>query len=100
DYLAKLKALLARIDPPWFSDHLSWGRTPGGVHLHDLLPLPYTKEAIAHGVENVKRVQGTMERPFALENVSSYMTHAEDEMPEHAFVTEVVERADCGLLLD
>jgi uncharacterized protein len=100
DYLTKLKALVARIDPPWFSDHLSWGRAPGGLHLHDLLPMPYTKESIALVVENVKRVQGTVERPFALENVSSYMTYDEDEMPEWDFVSEVLERADCGLLFD
>ena len=62
--------------------------------------MPYTREAVAHVVERVKRVQGTMERPFAVENVSSYMTYPEDEMPEWEFVAEVVERADCGLLLD
>ena len=98
-YVAKLKALVARLDPPWFSDHLCWGRAPG-VHLHDLMPMPYTREAVDLVVENVKRVQGTVERPFALENVSSYMTHPEDEIPEWDFVCEVVERADCGLLLD
>jgi uncharacterized protein (UPF0276 family) len=100
DYLTRLSALVTRLDPPWVSDHLCWGRAPGGVHLHDLLPLPYTREAIAHVVENVKRVQGTLERPFALENVASYMTHASSEMPEWDFVAEVAERADCGLLLD
>jgi uncharacterized protein len=62
--------------------------------------MPYTKEAVRHVVENVKRVQGTVERPFALENVSSYMTHPEDEMPEWEFLSEVIERADCGLLFD
>lgn len=100
DYLRRLKGLVTRLDPPWFSDHLCWGRAPRGVHLHDLLPMPYTKEAASHVVENVKRVQGTIERPFALENVSSYMAYPEDDMPEWAFVAEVIERADCGLLLD
>lgn len=98
-YLIQLKRLLSRMDPPWVSDHVCWGRAPG-VHLHDLLPLPYTREAIAHVVERVKRVQGFLERPFALENVSSYMTFRDDEMPEWEFVAEVVEKADCGLLLD
>jgi len=98
-YVARLKTLLARIDPPWFSDHLCWARAPG-VHLHDLLPLPYTREAITHVVERVKRVQGMLERPFALENVSSYMTFRADEMPEWEFYAEVAEKADCGLLLD
>lgn len=98
-HLGKLAALAARLDPPWISDHLCWGRAPG-VHIHDLLPLPYTREALAHVVERVKRVQGTLERPFALENVSSYMTFRGDEMPEWEFYAEVAERADCGLLLD
>lgn len=99
DYLRKLKALFARLDPPWVSDHLCWGRAPG-LHLHDLLPLPYTKEAVDHVVERVKRVQGFLERPFALENVSSYMTYRESTMPEWEFLAEIAERADCGILLD
>jgi uncharacterized protein (UPF0276 family) len=98
-YLGKLRGLLARLDPPWVSDHLCWARAPG-VHIHDLLPLPYTREAIDHIVERVKRVQGTLERPFALENVSSYMTFRESTMTEWDFLAEISERADCGLLLD
>jgi len=99
DYLRQLRALCDRLDPPWVSDHLCWGRAPG-VHLHDLLPLPYTHEAITHVVERVKRVQGTLERPFALENVSTYMAYRSSTMPEWEFVAEIAERADCGLLLD
>ena len=98
-YLVRLKALLGQLEPPWASDHLCWARAPG-VHIHDLLPLPYTKEAIGHVVERVKRVQGTLERPFALENVSSYMTFRESAMTEWEFVTEIAEQADCGILLD
>jgi len=98
-YLARLRELVDRLDPPWVSDHLCWGRAPG-LHLHDLLPLPYTSEAVDLVVERVKRVQGTLERPFALENVSSYMTYRSSSMTEWDFVTEVAERADCGLLLD
>lgn len=98
-YLSQLRALVDRLDPPWVSDHLCWGRAPG-LHLHDLLPLPYTPEALDLVVERIKRVQGTLERPFAIENVSSYMTFRESSMPEHEFVAEVAERADCGLLLD
>lgn len=98
-YLRKLSALLTRIDPPWVSDHLCWARACG-VHLHDLLPMPYTKDAIDHVVERVKRVQGTLERPFALENVSSYMTYSDSTMTEWDFVAEIAERADCGILLD
>ena len=99
DYLSRLSALVARLDPPWFSDHLCWGRAPG-LHLHDLLPLPYVGEAVDLVVERVKRVQGTLERPFALENVSSYMTWRSSTMKEWDFVAEIAERADCGLLLD
>ena len=99
EHLRQLRALCDRIDPPWVSDHLCWGRAPG-VHLHDLLPLPYTREAIDHVVERVKRVQGTLERPFALENVSTYMAYRDSTMQEWEFVAEIAERADCGLLLD
>ena len=99
DYLVKLRRLVDVLDPPWVSDHLCWGRAPG-LHLHDLLPLPYTREAIDHVVERVKRVQGTLERPFALENVSTYMTYRASTMPEWEFVAEIAEQADCGLLLD
>jgi hypothetical protein len=99
DYLARLRGLADRLDPPWVSDHLCWGRAPG-LHLHDLLPLPYTPEAVALVVERVKCVQGTLERPFVLENVSSYMTYRASSMTEMEFVAEVTERADCGLLLD
>lgn len=98
-YASRLKTLLDRIDPPWVSDHLCWARAPG-VHLHDLLPLPYTRDVIAHVVERVKRVQGVLERPFALENVSSYMTFRASEMTEWDFLAEIAEKADCGLLLD
>jgi uncharacterized protein (UPF0276 family) len=98
-YLARLRRFADELDPPWVSDHLCWGRAPG-VHLHDLLPLPYTREAVDLVVERVKRVQGTLERPIALENVSSYMTYRASTMTEWDFVAEIVERADCALLLD
>ena len=98
-YLAQLRSLVDRLDPPWVSDHLCWGRAPG-LHLHDLLPLPYSRAAVDLVVERVKRVQGTLERPFALENVSTYMTYRASTMPEWDFIGEIAERADCGLLLD
>jgi uncharacterized protein (UPF0276 family) len=62
--------------------------------------MPYTAEAVTHVVERVKRVQGTLERPFALENVSSYMAFRESTMTEWDFLSEVAEAADCGILLD
>jgi uncharacterized protein len=98
-YVAKLARLVDRLAPPWVSDHLCWARAPG-VHIHDLLPMPYTREAVSHVVERVKRVQGTLERPFALENVSSYMTYRESTMTEWDFLAEIAEGADCGILLD
>lgn len=99
DYLAKLKALLARVKPPWCSDHLCWGQT-SKVVLHDLLPLPQTRATVEHVAERVKRVQGTLEVPFALENVSSYLTYSESTMTEWEMLAEVAEKADCGLLFD
>ncbi len=99
DYLGGVKRLADGIDAPWVSDHLAWGRVPG-VHFHDLLPLPYTREAVIHVVERVKRVQGVLGRPFALENVSSYLTWESSVMAEHELLAEVAERADCGILLD
>ena len=99
DYLTRLKKLVARVGAPWCSDHLCFTGV-NGVVVNDLLPLPYTKEAIAHVVERVKRVQGFLEVPFAIENVSSYMTYRASTMPEWEFLSEIAERADCGILLD
>ncbi len=98
-YLKRLKALVDRLDPPWFSDHLCWSGV-AGVHLHDLLPLPFTREAIAHVSARARQVQDFMGRPLALENVSSYLTFTGSTMPEWEFVSEVAEKGDCGILLD
>jgi uncharacterized protein (UPF0276 family) len=98
-YLTRLKALVQRIDPPWLSDHLCWSGTPG-VHVHDLLPLPFTRQAAEHVASRVREVQDFLERPFALENVSSYLTFTASTMPEWDFLSEVAEKADCGILLD
>jgi uncharacterized protein (UPF0276 family) len=98
-YLARLKVLVDEIDPPWFSDHLCWSGA-SGVHLHDLLPMPFTREAIAHVAARVRRTQDILERPFALENVSSYLTFTSSTMPEWEFLSEVAEKSDCGILLD
>ncbi len=99
EYLRRLKGVIARLDPPYFTDHLCFSRA-AGRDLHDLLPLPYTKEAIAHVVERIRRVQGEMERPFAIENVSSYLSYASSTMTEWQFLSEVAEQADCGILFD
>jgi uncharacterized protein (UPF0276 family) len=99
EYLSRLRTLVRRIEAPWCSDHLCWTGA-GGVDLHDLLPMPYTSAALAHVVERVKRVQGELEIPFALENASSYMEYRGSTMAEHEFLGELAERADCGILLD
>lgn len=99
DYLKKLKALTKITKTPWLSDHLCWGRLPG-AHFHDLLPLPHTEEVIKHVVERAKIVQDFLEIPFALENLSSYLTFEEDEMPEWEFYSRIVEEADISMMLD
>lgn len=99
DYLKKLKALAKRTKTPWLSDHLCWGRLPG-AHYHDLLPLPYTKEVINYVVERAKIVQDFLEIPFALENLSSYVSYQGDEMPEWEFYASIVEKAGIYMMLD
>ena len=98
-YLQQLCALAARIEPLWISDHLCWTGF-NGHNSHDLLPLPYTAEALGVVVEHVRQVQDTLGRRLVLENVSSYLTYRSDEMTEWQFLREVCERADCLLLLD
>jgi uncharacterized protein len=98
-YLARLKALSGRVEPAWVSDHLCWTGVEG-ENLHDLLPLPYTEEAIAHLVPRILRAQEALGRRLLLENVSSYLSYGHSEMTEWEFLTEVSRRADCGLLLD
>ena len=99
DYLARLKKLVRTIDPPYFTDHVCFCKA-SGLDLHDLLPLPYTKEAIEHVVPRIRHVQQTVEKPFALENVSSYLAYKSSEMTEWEFIAELAEKADCGILLD
>jgi len=99
EYLRKLRALARRIDPAYVSDHLCWGSL-GGRYAHDLLPLPYTEEALAHVVARVQRVQEVLGRQILLENVSSYVGYRDSTMPEWEFVAQVAEQADCGILLD
>ena len=99
EYLRKLKGLLNFVDAPWFSDHLCF-TSCDGIYMHDLLPLPRCREAIDLIAEKVKRVQGSIERPFLLENISYYMNVPGSEMNDAQFLAEVVEKADCGLLLD
>jgi uncharacterized protein (UPF0276 family) len=99
EYLKALKELAERFQPEWISDHLCWTGVHG-VNLHDLLPIPYTSEALDHIVDRIRRVQDFLGRRIAIENVSSYVTFAESEMDEWTFVREMAVRADCWLLLD
>jgi uncharacterized protein len=98
-YLDRLKTLAERVEPAWISDHLCWTGV-NGVNLHDLLPLPYTEEALDHVVSRVAQIQERLGRQILLENVSSYVTFAHSAVPEWEFLAEVARRADCLLLLD
>jgi uncharacterized protein (UPF0276 family) len=99
EHTKKLLRLVNEVDPPWFSDHVCLTRA-GGIDTHDLLPVPYTEAVLAHMVDRIKAVQDRFGRPFAVENPSSYMSWRASEMPEADFIAELVERADCALLLD
>jgi uncharacterized protein (UPF0276 family) len=98
-YLDRLAELARHVQPMWVSDHLCWTGVQG-VNLHDLMPLPYTEEALAHVVERVRRVQDRLGRRILLENVSSYLSFAQSQLTEWEFLAEVATRADCLILLD
>lgn len=98
-HLRRLKELIKRTKTPWISDHLCWGSVDGCMS-HDLLPLPYTFEAAKKTAENLRITQDFLEIPLAMENVSSYAEFNDDEMTEWEFLSEIVEAADVGILLD
>jgi uncharacterized protein (UPF0276 family) len=98
-YLARLAALAERIEPFLLSDHLCWTGVPGG-NLHDLLPTPFTEEALDWIVAEVSRVQDALGRSLVLENVSSYLTWKRSTMREEEFLVEVARRSGCRILLD
>jgi uncharacterized protein (UPF0276 family) len=98
-YLDALDALARRVEPAWISDHLCWTGVDGR-NLHDLLPLPYTEEAVRHVGARIRRVQERLGRRIAIENVSSYASYRADAMTEWDFLTAVAEEGDCGILLD
>ena len=99
DYLKQLKNLAQRIQPSWISDHLCWTGV-NGRNTHDLLPLPYTEEAISHVVSRVNQVQDYLGREILLENVSSYVSFKQSDMPEWEFLSQVSQQSGCYLLLD
>jgi uncharacterized protein len=98
-YLDELRALAERVQPMWISDHLCFTGLRG-QNMHDLLPLPYTEEALNHVAERVMQVQDHLGRRLVLENVSSYVTYAASELSEWEFIAELSKRADCEILLD
>lgn len=99
EHLRRLKTLVKRTKTPWLTDHLCWGSVDGR-YSHDLLPMPYTFEAARKTAQKIREVRDFVEVPIAVENVSSYAEFHVSEMTEWEFLTEVVEDADCGILLD
>ena len=99
DYLDSIKKLLDEVDAPWWSDHLCFASI-GGTYMHDLLPLPFSREAVKHIASRVRYIQHKIGRPFLIENISFYMHMPGNEMTESQFLSEILQEADCGLLLD
>jgi hypothetical protein len=99
DYLARLKQIAAEVQAVWCSDHVCWTAV-GGVNTHELVPIPFTEESLAHVVERIRLAQDFLERPLVLENPSSYVDFTDSTMQEAEFLARMAEQADCGLLLD
>jgi len=99
DYLVRLRQLAEFVEPAWISDHLCWTGVDGS-NLHDLMPLPYTEEAIDHVAARVREVQDFLGRRILLENVSSYTAFHASQLTESQFLAEIARRADCLILLD
>ncbi len=98
-YLKELRLLANRVGAEWVSDHVCWTGV-GGINSHDLLPLPYTEEVLAHVSGRVREASDRLGRPLVLENPSSYLTFTNSSMSELEFLVRLCEEADCGLLLD
>jgi uncharacterized protein (UPF0276 family) len=99
NYLQRVKELARRVEPVWISDHLCWTGI-ASVNTHDLLPLPYTQEAVVHVVKHIQQVQDVLGRPLLIENLSSYLTYEQSEMSEWEFLSAIVQAAGCYILLD
>jgi uncharacterized protein (UPF0276 family) len=98
-HLRRVAALVGRLQPALVSEHLAWS-VSGGIYLNDLLPLPYTEEALAAVCRNVARMQDALGRPILLENPSAYLAFAHSTIAEPEFLAEIVRRTGCGLLFD
>jgi uncharacterized protein len=99
EYLKQLAAIARRFEPAWVSDHLCW-TSVGGRNVHDLLPLPYTEEAVHHVAGRIRQVQEILERTILIENVSSYLEFTSSRLSEFEFLSAVADEADCAILLD
>jgi uncharacterized protein (UPF0276 family) len=99
EHLGRLKSLVERVEPSLVSDHLCWTRL-GGHNSHDLLPLPFTEQAVRTTARNIRRVQEALGRRILIENISSYVRFRESEMEEWDFLGAVTREADCDILLD
>lgn len=99
EHLARLQQLVQRVEPGLISEHLSWGSIDG-VYFNDLLPLPYTEEALQHFSERVLQVQDNLRRNILIENPSSYLSYRHSVIPEAEFLGEICRRTGAGLLLD
>ncbi|MDF2529308.1 MAG: uncharacterized protein K0Q57_188 [Gammaproteobacteria bacterium] len=99
EYLKRVESLIHRLDPVWVSDHFCWTSFKG-CHSHELLPLPFTHEAIKHIVSRIHQVQDYLKRPILLENISSYCRFECSEMTEAEFINAITLQSGCGILLD
>lgn len=98
-YLARLKRLVRRIEPAWVSDHLAW-ISVDDIYLHELLPLPYTQEALTHVASRILATQDFLGQQILIENPSSYLSFRQDDLSEAQFLAELVQRTGCAILLD
>ncbi len=99
NFLQQLKEMIQLVEPAWVSDHLCWTGVEGH-NTHELLPLPYTQEAVNHVAERINKIQDVLGQRFMIENTSSYITYKNSEMNEWDFISEIIKKTDCGLLLD
>jgi uncharacterized protein len=99
EHLAALRRLVRDFEPALVSEHLSWASV-GGRFLNDLLPMPYTEEALRHFAARVREVQDALGRQVLIENVSSYLEFSASQLSEWEFLAALVQESGCGLLLD
>jgi len=99
EYLRQVRSLADQLQVRWVSDHLCWTGIDG-VNLHDLMPVPFTDEALRHIARRIGEVQDFLGRRILVENVSSYLSFRDSEMTEWEFLSALAREADCLLLLD